>query len=505
MRTSGHRVLITSGAGGIGLALGLCGMVHAGQTTVTLEGYTTGAFRWKDIGGNLYGTAYQSSYSYTQALVQVTCSTTGTVLYGAVTATNLKPNFAYQVKFSGFPESYPEANEALGFSGRWWKEEWDGSKWANGGNLNSRGDGSFPNPNDVWYIDHRDDPYTSSPPSPTGLKYRFTGYRPFDYFITDSNGNATVEIEMRDTYHVLFGDWQGAPGESDGPMKRHSFDPDPAAHPAYDTNYPATTNGVYGEWERLPKGKICIAPGDYSLDFVLTEESFHESGLGGAWAAAVHGLVQFAIVRPVISATAGPAHGGTMSLAGEVEIDCRGSTNVLIQPADYWEIEDVVVDEISYGATGSWAFVEVVTNHSITARFNPLLASNAVPKWWLAQQDQDWTNDFDAAAINDADGDGLLTWEEYLAGTDPTDRDSVFRIESASVINGTNRIVWLSPVSDPDLPPFGVMRSTNLVEWTLVDIAADRSTDGTNMWWDYDPLPPTVPAHYRVIATDRAE
>jgi len=482
--------------------LGLCGIVHAGQTTVTLEGYTTGAFRWKDIGGNLYRTAYQTSYSYTQALVQVTYSTTGTVFYGTVTAANLKPNFAYQVKLSGFPESYPEANEDLGFSGRWWKEEWNGTEWANGGNLNTKGDGSFPNPNDVWYMAHKDDLYTNDS---LQLKYKFAGYRPFDYFITDSNGNATVDFMMRDTYHVLFGDWQGAPGVNDGLMTWHSFDPDPAAHPAYDTDDPATTNGVYGEWERLPKGKIYIAPGDYRLDFVLTEESFHESGLGGTWAHAVHGPILFTIVRPVITVGAVPAHGGTMSLAGEVEIDCGGSTNVLIQPANYWEIADVVVDGTSYGATGTWAFVKVVTNHSISARFTPLLASNAVPKWWLAQRDQDWTNDFDAATTNDADGDNLLTYEEYLAGTDPTDGDSVFRIESIAMINGTNRIVWLSPVSDPDLPPFGVKRSINLMEWALVDTAAERSADGTNVWWDGDPLPPTAPVFYRVIATNRAE
>ncbi len=32
-------------------------------------------------------------------------------------------------------------------------------------------------------------------------------------------------------YHVLWGDWQRAPSTNDGPMARHTFDPDPALHP----------------------------------------------------------------------------------------------------------------------------------------------------------------------------------------------------------------------------------------------------------------------------------
>jgi hypothetical protein len=484
------------------LLLGLGGMLQAGESTVTLDGFQTGAFRWKDVGGNLYSAAYQAGYSYTQSCVRITYTTNGTLLRGTLTAANLKPNFAYQLKLSGQPEAAPAANEALGFSGRWWREEWNGTQWANGGNLNAKGDGYSPNPNDIWYLDHKDDPYTGSP---TGLRYRFTGYRPFDYFITDTNGNASLDFVMRDTYHVLFGDWQGAPGVNDGSMKLHAFDPDPAAHSAYDTDYPAATNGVYGEWERLPRGGIFLAPGDYDLDFLLTEESFHESGLGGTWAHAVHGPARFTIVRPVIAATAEPSHGGTLSISGTTEIACGGNTNVAILPAAYWEIAEVVVDGISRGATGAWDFAGVIDHHSITGRFRPLLAAHDVPHWWLAGRNSAWTNDFDAAAVGDADGDGQPTWHEHRAGTDPMDRDSLFRIASATVVGGTNRIAWLSPCRDPDLPPFGMLRSTNLSAWTLVDGAAGGAPDGTNVWWERHPPSPPAPLFYRVTAPPRRD
>jgi hypothetical protein len=294
----GHRLSIAGVLRPLGALLGLCGLLQAGQTTVTLDGFTEGAFRWKDVAGNPYGAAYQASYRYTQARVQIAYSTTGTVLRGTVTARHLKPNFAYQLKLSGLPESDPAANANLGFSGRWWREEWNGSQWSGGGNLNTKGDGSFPNPNDIWLLAHKGDPLDGSP---TGLKYRFTGYRLLDYFITDASGNATVSFAMRNSYHVLYGSWQGAPDGNDGPMKWRRFDPDPGRTPAYDADYPAAVKGVFGEWERLPKGGIGLAPGPYTLEFLLTEESFHESGLGGTWAHAAHGPARFTIAEPAVA------------------------------------------------------------------------------------------------------------------------------------------------------------------------------------------------------------
>ncbi len=59
------------------------------------------------------------------------------------------------------------------------------------------------------------------------------------------------------------------------------------------------------------------------------------------------------------------------------------------------------------------------------------LAAHGTPTWWLAQ----WgaTNDFDAAANADPDGDGVATWAEYEAGTQPTNAASRFVINLTSV------------------------------------------------------------------------
>jgi hypothetical protein len=59
---------------------------------------------------------------------------------------------------------------------------------------------------------------------------------------------------------------------------------------------------VFGEWERLPCGDVRLPPGDYQGHFILTEESFHGSGLAGGWAAAMGASVSFRLVAQPVPA-----------------------------------------------------------------------------------------------------------------------------------------------------------------------------------------------------------
>ena len=67
---------------------------------------------------------------------------------------------------------------------------------------------------------------------------------------------------------------------------------------AYDVDYAEASVTVFGEWERLPVGGVTLPTGLYEADFVLTEESFHGSGLAGGWAAAMGVRIGFEIVAP---------------------------------------------------------------------------------------------------------------------------------------------------------------------------------------------------------------
>ena len=246
----------------------------------------TGDYRWRDVADQLYNSTYRDSYNYPKAFVQVEFDPVGSSLHGTLTALNLKPNFAYQLKLVGTPGS--AGNEPIGLAGRWWQEMWDGSNWTNGQNLNNKGDGSSPNPNDLVYFQRRD---VTDPASPTGYLYRYTGYLVFDYFITDGAGDAVVEFDTDSSYHVLWKTSQRARTDDDGPVTSTTFDADDS--PAYDDtggdDYPLKTVEVFGEWERLPVGGVYLQPGDYQVQIILTEESFHGSGgsYAGNWAGAM--------------------------------------------------------------------------------------------------------------------------------------------------------------------------------------------------------------------------
>jgi len=253
----------------------------------------TGDYRWRDVANQPYSASYRTSYNYTQATAGVTYITEEANLTGTLQAVNLKPNFAYQLKLVGTPGT--PSNEQIGLSGRWWQEEWNGTAWTNGQNLNSKGNGSSPNPNDEIYYSRRN---ITNDTSPTGLKYKFTGYLLFEYFITNEQGDTTVQFETGSCYHVLWKTTQRSHTGDDGQIQTTTFTANTSS-PAYNTNYSIQTIDIFGEWERLPIGGVPLAPGNYTAQLIITEESFHGDGgqYAGNWAEAMGATIQFNILE----------------------------------------------------------------------------------------------------------------------------------------------------------------------------------------------------------------
>jgi hypothetical protein len=255
----------------------------------------SGDYRWLDVADYEFYSAYRSSYDYSDVEVSATLiyDTDDPSFNGVLQVCNLKPNFGYQVKLAGDP--LHASNELIGYTGRWWQETWGDESWGSGQNLNVKGDGSFPNPNDEVYQSRKG---ILNPSSPTGLHYKYTGYLVFDYFTTDSNGNYLLEFDQDSSFHVLWRTSHHGPDDDDGPVKSVTFDPPDPHHPAYyGLDYSEATVGLFGEWERLPMGGVYLYDGVYCCSFYLTEESFHGSGgtFSGNWAAAMGKEVAFTL------------------------------------------------------------------------------------------------------------------------------------------------------------------------------------------------------------------
>jgi hypothetical protein len=263
------------------LVLGLVLPLTTWADTVNLQPISGSGInnRWRDIADNLYSSTYQSSFTYSQPLVTISYHNTSGTFSGTLTATGLKPNFTYQMKLVGNSDMDGWTNEQLGYAGRWWRVQ--------------------PNPgnsDDTDYANHKDDP-----------DYRYQGYLLFDYFSTDQQGGATVSFIANSSYHVLWatndstglGAGHKDPGVNDSAVIYYDFAASPAINSiVYSTDYGNAHVGIYAEWEsvRALPGQLSLPQGRYFCQLVLTEESFHQSGLGGGWASVLEGGVNFSTI-----------------------------------------------------------------------------------------------------------------------------------------------------------------------------------------------------------------
>ena len=115
---------------------------------------------------------------------------------------------------------------------------------------------------------------------------------------------------------------------------------------------------------------------------------------------------------------------GAVSPSGAEVVGWGSTDSVMMTASNWYHLAAFVVDGTNVGSPDTYTFTNVVMDHTITASFAPDLATNNTPKWWLYQANTNWSTNFDAAALSDFDGDGMSTWQEYLAGTDPMNSNS---------------------------------------------------------------------------------
>jgi hypothetical protein len=102
----------------------------------------------------------------------------------------------------------------------------------------------------------------------------------------------------------------------------------------------------------------------------------------------------------------------------------------------------------------------------------------------------------DASAVYaDSDGDGLNNWQEWLAGTNPTNGASVLRLQQTTVLPAGVTLTWSSVTNRA----YFVERATNLMPQPAFSFLETNipGLPGTTSFTDTNP-PPSGPAFYRV-------
>jgi hypothetical protein len=129
-------------------------------------------------------------------------------------------------------------------------------------------------------------------------------------------------------------------------------------------------------------------------------------------------------------------------------------------------------------------------------------AARGTPVTWLQQRG--FTNNFDNAELSDLDHDGLKAWEEYVAGTDPNNSQSLLGATVQRTVNGI--IVSFPSLSATGSDYTGKTRyytlesSTNIINGGWQAVASCSNLPGTGTPVSYTNASPSGCMFYRVRA-----
>jgi hypothetical protein len=280
-------------------AAGSTTTASAGRVSLSAVYWDSGHQRWRDAATTPYDEVEIAGYDYETATVVFDHLEQGPTIRGTLTGSNLKPNFAYQVKLNGKPtyfwgsEGDDLANERIGFAGRWWVSRVDLETGAVVDGWNS---------NDAEYLDWKLRDFTDGV-----YAYVYEGYLLFAYVVTDEEGRFQEELALDSSFHVLWKLAQRLPGPNDSTPSVHRFVVNEASD-WYASSQPDAVRSLYAEWEstRALPGELSLPAGSYAVRLFLTEESFHESAdspSSGSWATVMtHDDLRFVIVAPPVPA-----------------------------------------------------------------------------------------------------------------------------------------------------------------------------------------------------------
>jgi hypothetical protein len=123
---------------------------------------------------------------------------------------------------------------------------------------------------------------------------------------------------------------------------------------------------------------------------------------------------------------------------------------------------------------------------------------DGIPDWWMMQYFGHPTGQAgdNSLASDDADGDGASNLQEYLAGTDPTNPNSVFRLSAAATANSTVTLTWPAVTGKS----YQIQYKTNLDDPVWLTAPGNISVTGSQGSYLTPAAPPS--SFYRVLVSN---
>jgi hypothetical protein len=193
---------------------------------------------------------------------------------------------------------------------------------------------------------------------------------------------------------------------------------------------------------------------------------------------------------------------GTITPGGAVQVAHGGSTNFVITPDSHYSISSVLANGVNVPVDNPAGFTYTWSNITASGTFDATFIRRKtngrnVSTEWLEATVPTSTNDYDAAEMDDPDGDGFETWKEYWTGTDPMDGNSYFKLDGIHM-SGTNVVLqWRHALVDPDILPITIIATDDLSgSWT--PIGAWSPQNGMNIWTNSS----ATYLYYRICVTN---